>query len=104
MNCIVNISAFIKESVQGTGNSDSTCLYLAIAKPNMTIKAKKGSIIQSYLALICKAKIPYLPPFYLNRKFLVTIFLVPNNSIQFDIWSALCDRIYSYNRFRIMNS
>ena len=27
-----------KEGVQGTGDSDSTCLYSAIAKPNMTKK------------------------------------------------------------------
>ena len=34
----------IKETVQGTCDSDSTCLYSAIAKPNMTIKSKKLSI------------------------------------------------------------
>ena len=31
----------IKESLQGTCDTDSTCLYLANAKPNMTIKTKK---------------------------------------------------------------
>ena len=33
-----------KESVQGTGYSDSTCLYSAFTKPNMIIKTKKLSI------------------------------------------------------------
>ena len=34
----------IKKGVQGTCDSDSTCLYSAIAKPNMTIKTNKLSI------------------------------------------------------------
>ena len=38
----------IKEGVQGTGDSYSTCLYSAIAKPDMTIKAKKLSIKLKY--------------------------------------------------------
>ena len=41
----------------------------------MMIKTNKLSIIQKYLALICKVEILYLPPFYLNHKFLIHIFL-----------------------------
>ena len=52
-----DMSVKCKEGVQGT--------------PNMTIKTKKLSNIRSYLALLCKAKIPYLTPFYLNRQFLL---------------------------------
>ena len=37
-------SSQYKECVQGTGDSDPTCLYSANAKPNMTIKTKKLSI------------------------------------------------------------
>ena len=37
-------SSTSKESIQGTCDFDSTCLYSAIAKPNMTIKAKNLSI------------------------------------------------------------
>ena len=101
----------IKETVQGTCDSDSTCLYSAIAKPNMTIKTKKLSTFCNYLALICKAEIPYLPPFYtrLNHKFLIhfpwfkkslSVRLVPtdwldgfnfqNNQITFEYSSLLC--------------
>ena len=51
-------------------------VHSAIVKLNKTIKTKKLSIIWSYLALICRAEIPYPPPFYLNCKFLFTISLV----------------------------
>ena len=34
-----------KENVQGNCDSDSTCIYSAISKPNMTIKTKKLSIL-----------------------------------------------------------
>ena len=71
-----------KESVQGTCDSDSTCLYLVIAKPNMKIKTKKLSIIWLYLALIYKAEIPYLPQLYLNHEFLITFFLVQRHKWQ----------------------
>ena len=40
-----DMSVKCKEGVQGTHDSDSTCRYSAIAKPNMTIKTKKLSII-----------------------------------------------------------
>ena len=74
-HCLVYL--LLKEVVQGTGDSDSTCLYSAIAKPNMSIKTKKLSIIWHYLALICKAEMPYLPaPLYLYRKFFITFFLL----------------------------
>ena len=62
-------SSQYKECVQGTGDSDSTCLYSAIAKPNMTIKTKKLS----------KAEIPSLLPINLNRKFLNTLMLIQDH-------------------------
>ena len=63
-----------KEIVRGSYYTDSTWHYSAIAKPNMITKTKKLSIFWNYLALICKAEIPY--PLYLNCKFLFTISLI----------------------------
>ena len=73
---------FFKENVQGTWDSDSTCLYSSNTKPNMTIKTKKLSIFWNYLALICKAEIPY-PRLhsYMNHKFPFTIPLVKSKII-----------------------
>ena len=77
-----------KENVQGICDSDSTCLYSAIVKPNMTMKTKILSIFWNYLDLICKAEIPYLPPFYLNHKFLIKFSLMsPDNSPK--IWGLV---------------
>ena len=53
---------WFNENVQGTCDSDSTRLYLAIAKLNLTIKTKKLSIFWNFLALIFKAEILYLTP------------------------------------------
>ena len=61
--------------IKCTRNLWFTWLYSAIAKPNMTIKTKQLSIFWNYLAQICKAEIPCLPPFNLNPKFLFIIFL-----------------------------
>ena len=51
-------------------------------KPNMIIKTKtkKLSIFWNYLALICKAEIPYPPPVYLNHKILFTISLTTGSA------------------------
>ena len=48
-----------------------TPLDLTISKPNIIIKTNNVSIFWNYLALVCKAEIPYPPPFYLNCKFLL---------------------------------
>ena len=57
-------SVMIKETVRGSYDTHSTWLYSAIGKPNTIIKTMKLSIFWNYLALICTADIPYLPPFY----------------------------------------
>ena len=77
-----------KEIVQRSYYADSIWLYSAISKPNMIIKTKKLSIFWNYLDLICKAEIPYLPPFYLNHKFLIKFYLMsPDNSPK--IWGLV---------------
>ena len=56
--------------------TDSACLSSTIAKPNMTIKTRKLNIFWNFLALICKAEIPYTP-----HKFLFIIFFIRFNFI-----------------------
>ena len=88
-----------KENVQGSYYMDSTWLYSAIAKLNMIIKAKEPSILWNYLALICKAETPYLPPFYLN---LFTISLVTTNHIKsFHMLSSKHIVIQQYSMFTV---
>ena len=47
-----------------------------LKKQKMTIKTKKLSIICNYLTMICKAGIPYLPPFRVKCKFLIIFSLI----------------------------
>ena len=83
----------IKETVQGSYDTHSTWLYSAIGKPNTIIKTMKLSIFWNYLALICTADIPYLPPFYLNHKFLFTISLV-----MIGLMAGACNSIFTRGR------
>ena len=69
-NHLVNVQFYFKQCKIIMNHIQGKCKQL-----NMIIKTNSPSIFWNYFTLICEAEILYLPPFYLNHKFLVYIFL-----------------------------
>ena len=77
----------IKEGVQGTGDSYSTCLYSAFAKPEITIKAKNLSI---------KLKYKIFTVSFFSKKILQNNILTFMSNGNGKIYKILCRRIYVF--------